>query len=155
MDILFVSLLVLVIFLTIWAINSYKAQQVKKKKSYLFKKGKAQYLDPPRPHSELYKNYIRLTSSVYSKQQKKIALVMSQLITEYFNLNSQTPISESKNLSKNLRLFLTDPDEWFSLQLDIIDRSELPRKKGFSKQYIQIINEVEQLLSITLLSEME
>ncbi|MFX1505125.1 MAG: hypothetical protein ACFFDC_03325 [Promethearchaeota archaeon] len=154
MDILFVSLLVLVILLTIWAINSYKAQQVEKK-SYLFKKGKIQYLDPPRPHSELYKNYIRLTSSVYSKQQKKIALVMSQLIMEYFNLNNQTPISESKNLSKNLKLFLTDPDEWFSLQLDIIDRSELPRKEGLSKQYIQILDEVQQLLSITLLSEKE
>lgn len=154
MDILFISLLVLVIFLTIWAINSYKSQQVDRN-GYQFEKGKTQYLDPLRPHSELYKNYIRLTSSVYSKQQKKIALVMSQLIKEYFDLKSQTPISDIKNLSKNLRLFLTDPDEWFSLQLNFIDRSELPRKEGLSKQYIQILDEVQQLLSITLLSEME
>ncbi|MFW9904610.1 MAG: hypothetical protein ACFFFH_09780 [Candidatus Thorarchaeota archaeon] len=154
MDILFISLLVLVIFLTIWALNSYKSQQVESK-SNLFEKGKTQYLEPPRPHSELYKNYIRLTSSVYSKQQKKTAFVMSQLIKEYFDLKSQTPITENKNLSKTLRLFLTDPDEWFSLQLNFIDRSGLPRKEGLFKHYIQILDEVEQLLSIPLLSEME
>ena len=36
-----------------------------------------------------------------------------------------------------------------------IDRSELLRREGLSKQYIQILDEVQQLLSINLLSEME
>ena len=155
MDILFVSLLVLVISLTVWAINTYRSKRVDSKVNQ-FKKGKTEYLEPPRPHSESYENFLRLTSSIYSKQQKKIVLTMSQLIKDYINLGGIITVSdESLNLSESLKLLLTDPDKWYYLQLNTIDRSELSRKEGLSEQYIQILDEVQQLLNISLISEME
>lgn len=154
MDVLYISLIILLIFLTFWAINSFRSKRIEEN-TYLFEKAKTEYLKPPRPHSELYTDFLQLTSSAYSKQQVKIALVLSQLIKDYMELSGHTVSSESINLSKNLKLLLTDPDEWFSLQLNFIDRSELSRKEGLSKRYIQILDEVQQLLNIPLVSEME
>ncbi len=152
MDVLYISLLILLIFLTFWAINSHRVKQ-KESQTPQFKKARTEYLKPPRPHSESYNNFFRLASSVYSKQQKKIALVLSQLIKDYMELSDHS--SERKNLSENLKLILTDPDEWFLLQLDLIDRSEVSRKQGLSKSYIQVLDEVQHLLNISLVFEME
>ncbi|MFX0209707.1 MAG: hypothetical protein ACFFDT_27245 [Candidatus Hodarchaeota archaeon] len=152
---LYVILLILLIFLTIWAINSYRLKRTKQKTTF-FEKSRTEYLNPPRPHSESFNDFFRLSSSFYIRQQKKIAFLLSQLIKDYMGLSDHTTISsERRNLSENLELLLSDPDKWFDLQLNLIGRSDRTQRKGLSKRYIQILDEVQQLLGITLISEME
>lgn len=127
-----------------------------KQKTYNFEKSRIEYKNPPRPHSESFNDFFRLTSSFYPRQQKKIAFLLSQLIKDYMELSDNTTeSSDSKNLSENLELLLSDPDEWFDLQLNLIGLSERSQRKGLSKRYFQTIDEVQQLLGITLISEME
>ena len=155
MDVFYIGLLLWLILITFWAINSYRVNQIESK-GYIFEKAKIEYFEPPRPHSESYNDFLKLTSSEYVKQQEKLPAILSQLIEDYMEVVGYTMVNyDSINLSENLKLLLTDPDEWFYLQLNIIDSSNLSRKEELAKRYIQILNEVEQLLGVSLVSEKE
>lgn len=155
MDVFYLGLLIWLILITFWAINSYRLNQIESK-GYLFVKAKTEYFEPRRPHSESYNDFLKLISSEYVKHQEKLPAVLSQLIKDYIEVVGYTAvINESINLSENFKLLLTDPDEWFYLQLNIIDSSNLSRKEELAKRYIQILDEAEQLLGVSLVSEKE
>ncbi|MFX1515989.1 MAG: hypothetical protein ACFFC6_06745 [Promethearchaeota archaeon] len=152
MDIIYISILLWLILIAFWAINSYRFKQ--DSESYVFEKAKTEYFEPPRPHSESYNNFLKLTSSEYVKVQEKLPAVLAQLIKGYLEaVGYSTVNNDSIDFSENLKLLLTDPDEWFFLQLNIIDFSNLPRNDELAKRYIQILDEVEQTLGISLFSQ--
>ncbi|MFX0014759.1 MAG: hypothetical protein ACFFB2_00835 [Promethearchaeota archaeon] len=151
MDPLFIVLLLVLIILTFWAINSYKRNEEEKVTKH-FRKAKTKYIEPPRPHSISYSRFFRLASSVYSKQKEELAMALSRSIKEYIDLTG-----EEGNLqtSENLNLLINDPERWAHLQKDLIFRSNLNYQEEIMNQYIQILNELQGLLDIKLVYEKE
>ncbi len=122
--------------------------------SHSFKKGKTEYIEPPRPHSKTFGDFLQLALMSTPNRQKKLTQVFSLLIKEYIESEDHTG-----NYSENLTLLLNDPNKWILDQHDQINRTNLSRNRYTSdilyEQFIQILIEVQALLGITLLSEME
>ncbi len=155
MNISFIIILILLIIFTYRVINSYSLKQFKSV-IYHLERAKAEYIEPPRPHSKSYIDFLQLASSIHSSQQKRLTLVLSQLIKDNIEIRRQTG---NLMCSENLNLLINDPNGWYRQQSALIVRSGSSRKKDLPdilyKQYIQILNEVEELLGISLISKME
>lgn len=150
MNELFMIMLLLLIILTLVALNPYRLKHIKQK-PYRFEKAKTNYIVPPRPLSNTYSNYHKLTSSVYKRRYRELALLLSQLINEYIELNGQFGTLLG---SKNLNLLIDDPDGWYRLQLDLFTQSDRFTRISLThfirENYIQILNEVQQVLEVPL-----
>ena len=122
--------------------------------NYHFEKAKTEYVEPDRPHSKSYSDFLQLSSSVHSRQQKRAILVLSQMINDYIELADQ---AGNLKCSEDLTLLINDPNAWYRLHSALITRSGAPRKKDltdiFFKHYMQILNEVQQILDISLVPE--
>ncbi len=122
--------------------------------SYTFKKGKTEYIEPPRPHSKTFGDFLQLALMSTPNRQKKLTQVFSLLIQENIEIGEHTG-----KYSENLILLVNDPNKWLLDQHNQISRTNLSRERYTSdilyEQFIQILIEVQELLGVTLLSEME
>ncbi|MFX1282522.1 MAG: hypothetical protein ACFFB5_02665 [Promethearchaeota archaeon] len=163
MNIFYIIILIVVIIFTYRTINSYSQGQIKKS-DYDFKKAKTRYIDPPRPNSNSYNELIRLISSNYSRRHKQVILMLSQLIRDYMKLTGE---EDKIKCSENLILLIKDPNGWYRHYSDEMALkthsgtlySRIFRKKDSSEIFYQklliIIEEVQQVLGIPLISIME
>ncbi len=123
---------------------------------YMFEKGNTDYFEPPRPHSDLYRDYLHVALMSTSHRQQEFAILVSKMIKEH--------IEEKKHLkmieySQNLDTLLSNPKMWLQNKDKILPLPSTSKKNTaldiLYLQYVEIFTEVEQLLDIHLLSKLE
>ncbi len=158
MNLFYGIVLVLLIIITSRTINMYRMKYIKLV-TYHFEKAKTEYIEPPRPYSKSYNELLRLLTSVHSRKQKELIVMLSQLIKDYAELTGQM---DNIMRNKNLILLINEPKAWYrhySQEMTLITRSGVFHKKDpseiFYQKFIEILTEVQQVLGIPLISKME
>ncbi|UCG90144.1 MAG: hypothetical protein JSU57_00015 [Candidatus Heimdallarchaeota archaeon] len=158
MNILFGIVLILLIIFTYRVTNTYRLKQIKLA-FHRFEKARTEYIEPPRPYSKSYIELIQLLSSIHSIKQKKLILIISQMIKDYAILTGH--ISNVK-WSEDLSLLINNPNMWYrnySNEISLITQPGVFRKKNsstiFYQKLINILTEVQQVFGIPLIPKME
>ncbi|MFX0084993.1 MAG: hypothetical protein ACFFAU_04900 [Candidatus Hodarchaeota archaeon] len=123
---------------------------------YSFKKGKTEYFDPSRPHSNIYHDYLKLALMTTTHRQQEFASLVSRLIKEHINEKDQiTRLEYSENLSN----LLSNPKLWLQSKYTPLALPIRPRKTSafeiLYQEYVEIFTEVENILDIQILPKME
>ncbi|UCE13303.1 MAG: hypothetical protein JSV04_14095 [Candidatus Heimdallarchaeota archaeon] len=153
----YILIIMILLFIALRSINSYWPKKMNDLVSYdFFEKGNTEYSEPPRPSSNSYKKFLRLASMKTKNQQKTLTQTLSHLLNDLFQMKGQKKIQEC---SKNLNLLLTDPERWYHYHSSLITESMSFRKVKASKVFLllftQILDEVQELLGISLYTDME
>ena len=152
---IFIIILIILVLLTIRVLNLHRPEQIQPV-MYHFEKAETEYIEPSRPHSNSFNDFLQLASSVHARQHKRLTIILSQLIKDYIKLKNH---DGNLVFSENLNLFISDPKGWYRHQSALITRSSEFRKKDFSdifyNHFIQFLEELQQLLDIVLLPKME
>ncbi|MFX0123142.1 MAG: hypothetical protein ACFFAE_05850 [Candidatus Hodarchaeota archaeon] len=141
------------VFLTFRAAYSHWADQNDQKGGYRrFLKAKKEYIDPPRPRSKSYFDFLQLAKMTSRTRQERLTHVVSQLIKEHSKLSNQT---EKLEYSENLISLITDPYKWFLKQEEKINKSDVAiledkTSEHLYEQFTQILTEYQQLTGISL-----
>ncbi len=123
---------------------------------YSFKKGKTEYFNPPRPHSDIYHDYLKLALMTTTHRQQEFANLVSRLIKEHINDKDQIT---SLEYSENLTNLLSNPKLWLqSKYTPLVLSYRLKKLSAFEilqQEYVEIFTEVENLLDIQILPKVE
>lgn len=152
---IFIIIILILVILTYRVINSQRPKQIQPV-LYHFEKAKTEYIEPSRPHSKSFNDFLQLASGVHAKQHEKLTQILSQLIKDYIKLKDH---EGNLVFSESLNLFISDPKGWYRHQSALITSSSKLRKKDssdiFYNHFVQILEELQQLLDIVLLPKME
>jgi len=123
---------------------------------YIFEKGNTDYFEPPRPHSDLYRDYLHVALMSTLNRRQEFAILVSKIIKEH--------IEEKQHLTKieysqNLETLLSNPKKWLQNKDKVLSLPSTSKKNTVLDilylQYVEIFTEVEQLLDINLLPKLE
>ncbi len=145
------------IILLILAIRSLWPRFIPSNESfYSFKKSQAEYIEPSRPHSDIFHDYLKLSLMNTGYRQHEFTQLVSNMIKEQIEEKSALTYH---NCSDSLTHLLLNPKSWLVSKLDTI---EMPKKqKGdlifefLFQQYVEIFTELENILDIDLLPELK
>jgi len=123
---------------------------------YIFEKGNTDYFEPPRPHSEMYRDYLHVALMSTSNRQQEFAILVSKMIKEHIE---EKPYLAKIEYSQNLASLLSNPKKWLQNKDKVLSLPSTSKKNTaldiLYLQYVEIFTEVEQLLDINLLSKLE
>jgi hypothetical protein len=153
----FPLILIILIFLSILALRSIWPRSIPSIESfYSFKKGKTEYFELSRPHSNIFHDYLKLALMTTGHRQQEFVQLVSSMIKEH--LETKTALSGIK-YSDSLSHLILDPKSWLKSRLNMIEISN-KQKKDFIfeflfQQYAEIFTELEDLLDLNLLTELK
>ncbi|MFW9854059.1 MAG: hypothetical protein ACFFFG_03335 [Candidatus Thorarchaeota archaeon] len=138
--------ILIIVFFLLWrALNSYWIKELTPV-TRDFQRGDVEYFRSSRPTSETYDNFLHLAHCSSENKVETLSLIVSKIANEY--------LSEQKSqLSPSLNLLMTNPHNWLIHNYSTIapssssikQRGQLVRDH-FHREFIQILNELEQLL---------
>ena len=144
--------LIALIFVGYRVISSYRIKEEEILNVYSFKKGKTEYIDPPRPLSTTFSNLLQLAMMSTPKQQKQLTDTFSRLINEQIDIELA---SSEIQYSASLKRLIEDPDAWFKEIYDQTANTGIFRNKHTSEilyeKFIKILAEIQEIFDIPLL----